>query len=310
MKAVFVIRGCLLRQSEEGLAAALQSLAQTGLYTILLGVGATDLGQACGPESSALNERLVQQARTLGGRMDAMMHCPHAAAENCYCWDAQPGYLWQAARDLDIRLDESYVLCDSPTDVSLAYMAGCRPILVLDGRSVESLYEHHQPEPSDFPTARDIKQAIGYIIAEEETTVQLGHPRPATANAGLEEGEVVSSFPADVPARSLPMLTTFGGSILKRSLRPEQIIRYGGRWLALIVLGAVWLGLGIAYWLTHLYRVQAFPEFVWYLTLQFIPRPVRGGLFIATGVLVLIVAWRSVRGMLPVGVRWGREQKR
>jgi hypothetical protein len=55
----------------------------------------------------------------------------------------------------------------------------------------------------------------------------------------------------------------------------------------------VGLSLGIAYLLTHLYRVAPFPEYAYYITLQFIPRPVRGALFIIWGVGILVLAVRS-----------------
>ncbi|HOG48802.1 MAG TPA: hypothetical protein PLB78_19395, partial [Anaerolineae bacterium] len=69
-------------------------------------------------------------------------------------------------------------------------------------------------------------------------------------------------------------------------LRPREV----GRWLSFLVVGGVWLSLGIAYLLTHLYREQRFPEVVWYITLQFIPRVARGVLFILTGVAVVVLA--------------------
>lgn len=56
------------------------------------------------------------------------------------------------------------------------------------------------------------------------------------------------------------------------------------RWLLLFMIGVVGLSLGIAYVMTHFYREQPFPEFVYYLTLQFLDRPIRGLLFIAVGV--------------------------
>jgi uncharacterized cofD-like protein len=62
------------------------------------------------------------------------------------------------------------------------------------------------------------------------------------------------------------------------------------RWLVLLIFGVTFTALGIAYILTHLYRTQPFPEWVGDVTLQFIDRPYRGGLFIALGVAVGVVA--------------------
>jgi uncharacterized cofD-like protein len=62
------------------------------------------------------------------------------------------------------------------------------------------------------------------------------------------------------------------------------------RWLVLLIFGVTFLALGIAYILTHLYRTQPFPEWVGDVTLQFIDRPLRGGLFIALGLAVGAIA--------------------
>lgn len=316
MKAVFIARGCLLRGASEGLSeaarAAMQALAERGTYTVLLGTGPDDDQGAGHPADGELNQRVIDMVHAANGRIDAMVHCPHGEGEACYCWGTYPGFLWEAARDLDIHLDESHILCDSPTDVQMAYAAGCRPILVLGGRTIESIYGGFQPEPADFPIARDLIRAVEYIACEDEITAEWGYPHPVTASLSLEDADGQGGYRGDWAPELLPTVTAFSVSPAKEKQRVPQVVRYGGIWLLLFIVGGVWLSLGIAYLLTHLYRVQPFPEFVWYLTLQFIPRPVRGALFILTGALALWLAIRSVRGRSPIAVRWGKmgEQKR
>src|SRR5713101_4013363 len=55
------------------------------------------------------------------------------------------------------------------------------------------------------------------------------------------------------------------------------------RWMILILFGITLISLGVAYLFTQAYRTQPFPEWVGYITLQFIDRPVRGIMFIAFG---------------------------
>ncbi len=62
------------------------------------------------------------------------------------------------------------------------------------------------------------------------------------------------------------------------------------RWLVLLTLGITILGLGIGYMLVQLYREAAVPDVFYYLTLQFIPRIVRGVLFGALGLGLVIVS--------------------
>jgi len=305
MRAAFVSSTCLVKEKDRRAAlVALAPLADSALYTVLLDTASS--GAVPSETAEVTVARLVEEITAAGGRVDAEVHCPHKTEEACSCWHMRPGFLWQAARYLDLRLDESYVICDTPNDVSLAYMAGCRPILVLNGRTIEELYDGFQPEPSDFPVARDLPQAVSYLLSEEETAVELGHARPAALSQGVDE-EVPSGVPEDLPPSALPTLTAYTARP-QPDQHPSQVIRYSGRWLVWFIVGGIWLSLGIAYLLTHLYRVHPFPEFVYYITLQFIPRPVRGALFILTGAIALLVALRSVRESLPVAIRWGKDK--
>ena len=93
----------------------------------------------------------------------------------------------------------------------------------------------------------------------------------------------------------MPRLTTIsrrGQSLQATMLKTRTQLRDMTRWISFFVLGALGLSLGIAYQLTHLYRIQKFPKYVWFLTLQFTPRPWRGALFIVWGIAVIFVAMR------------------
>jgi uncharacterized cofD-like protein len=59
------------------------------------------------------------------------------------------------------------------------------------------------------------------------------------------------------------------------------------RWLAVILLGITFVGLGAAYLFTQAYRTQPFPDWVTTATLQFIPRTERGMLFVGLGILIV-----------------------
>lgn len=55
------------------------------------------------------------------------------------------------------------------------------------------------------------------------------------------------------------------------------------RWIILIMIGITLMSLGVGYLMAQVYRTQPFPEWVAFITLQFIDRPVRGLLFIVAG---------------------------
>ncbi|MSQ15451.1 MAG: YvcK family protein [Dehalococcoidia bacterium] len=62
------------------------------------------------------------------------------------------------------------------------------------------------------------------------------------------------------------------------------------RWLGLMMLGITIISLGAAYILRELYSSYTFPEVVWYLTLQFLPRYLRGILFFGVGIGTIGIA--------------------
>jgi uncharacterized cofD-like protein len=66
------------------------------------------------------------------------------------------------------------------------------------------------------------------------------------------------------------------------------------RWLALMAIGVAIMTFGLAYILREAYISGfTFPGFVYYLTLQFIPRYVRGGMFMfSAGCLILYSVWK------------------
>src|SRR5690606_6624672 len=65
------------------------------------------------------------------------------------------------------------------------------------------------------------------------------------------------------------------------------------RWLLLLLVAIAIMALGFAYLLREAYTTFTFPEWAYYVTLQFIPRWARGLLFIAgAATLTLVAAWK------------------
>jgi uncharacterized cofD-like protein len=62
------------------------------------------------------------------------------------------------------------------------------------------------------------------------------------------------------------------------------------RWLILLLVGITVLGLGLGYLLRDIYATRAFPPFVYYLTLQFIPRWARALLMGGVGLITVAIA--------------------
>ncbi len=279
MRAVLLMWDCVAAARSEPndeIKAGLRALAGTDLLTILVGVAPETA--TSGPTAGSRAAAAIESA---GGRVDAVVWCPHSPDSGCACWASRPGLIMEAANRFDLQRNDCYLLASQAHDVEMAAAAGVRPILILQGRRIGDLVGDAR-ERKDFPIARTLPQAVEYILAEERISAQIGKPRQNLPPPPVEQVDRVAG---GTPAVAIISRTAATASRRVR-LRPREM----GRWLSFLVVGGVWLSLGIAYLLTHLYRQQHFPAVVWYITLQFIPRVARGVLFILTGVVVLVLA--------------------
>jgi len=81
------------------------------------------------------------------------------------------------------------------------------------------------------------------------------------------------------------------------------------RWLLLLLVGVVIMGLGFAYFLREVYVSYTFPDWVYYATLQFLPRFIRGGLFVtaALGIIGFSV-WKLNQSLLSAFIKPERNE--
>ncbi|MFP3895577.1 MAG: HAD hydrolase-like protein [Anaerolineales bacterium] len=296
MKAVFVHKNAVLRDSHidpgESLEEwslmpatfeAVRLLANEETLVFLFGARSNE-GED--EESFADIALLTEQIEAGGGRIDGWVCSREEIEEGSE--KEFPTIFWMVLSQLDLQLDAGYVLADTQEDVLTAYAAGLRPIMVLSDRHVGRVLGD-LPAHKDFPIAPNLTTAVRYIGIEEDTRDQVGHPQETVVPVPSED--ILRRDPETLPVFSLT--SSRARELQSRATRTRTQLRDIGRWLTFLVLGAVGLSLGIAYLLTHLYRVHPFPEYVYYVTLQFIPRPIRGALFIAWGIGIIYLAVRS-----------------
>lgn len=81
------------------------------------------------------------------------------------------------------------------------------------------------------------------------------------------------------------------------------------RWLLLMMIGVAMMGLGIAYLLRQVYTTATLPAEFYYITLQFIPRWLRGLLFIVTSFgLMFLAVFKLTHSIVSVVDRPGQRE--
>ena len=118
------------------------SLAPVQKYKIVIVTNQSAVGRGLILVETAqeINQRLVSLVRDHGGQIDGVYMCPHKPEDGCSCRKPLPGLLLQAARDLSLDLQRSWMIGDAWSDVQAGEAAGMRgTILLRTGRGTEQL---------------------------------------------------------------------------------------------------------------------------------------------------------------------------
>ncbi|MGI8890873.1 MAG: D-glycero-alpha-D-manno-heptose-1,7-bisphosphate 7-phosphatase [Chthoniobacterales bacterium] len=115
-----------------------------------------DVGRGTQPQSTV--EEIHHALRLAIPSLDRIEVCYHGGADYgtaCDCRKPRPGMILQAALDLEIDLQASYMIGDRWRDIDCARAAGCRAILI-DWHYAESLSETPDVIVEGFSEAVDV----------------------------------------------------------------------------------------------------------------------------------------------------------
>jgi len=154
-----------------GAAGALRRLAAGGW--LLVGVSnqpAAAKGAARPEHLAAVQERVLELLAAEGAGLDGFRICPHhpeavvaELAGPCDCRKPAPGMLIDAARELNIDLERSWMIGDTDSDVLAGAAAGCRTVLI------EQEGSRHKRKGTAQPDAvtPDLQAAAALLLGEE-----------------------------------------------------------------------------------------------------------------------------------------------
>ncbi|KON81022.1 D-glycero-beta-D-manno-heptose 1,7-bisphosphate 7-phosphatase [Azoarcus sp. PA01] len=95
---------------------------------------------------NAINEKMVRSLAQVGGRLDAIFFCPHAANSTCNCRKPKPGLFLQIAERFNVTLTGVPSVGDSLRDLQAGVEVGCKPYLVLTGKGLKTRDDPALPE--------------------------------------------------------------------------------------------------------------------------------------------------------------------
>ena len=95
---------------------------------------------------NAINEKMVKAIGQVGGRLDAIFFCPHAADSPCDCRKPKPGMFLQIAERFNVDMKCVPVVGDSLRDLQAGVAVGCQPYLVLTRKGAKTPIDPALPE--------------------------------------------------------------------------------------------------------------------------------------------------------------------
>ncbi|MFN0039165.1 MAG: D-glycero-beta-D-manno-heptose 1,7-bisphosphate 7-phosphatase [Burkholderiales bacterium] len=123
-----------------------------------IGRGLLDMGAL-----NAINDKMYRALAHVGGHIDALFYCPHAAEANCECRKPKAGMFQDIAQRFNVDLTGLPSVGDSLRDLQASVTVGARPILVLTGKGVKTRAAGGLPEGT--ATYADLADAVRHIVS-------------------------------------------------------------------------------------------------------------------------------------------------
>lgn len=109
---------------------------------------------------NAINEKMVRSLGQLGGRLDGIFFCPHAANSTCDCRKPKPGLFHQISRRFNVDLTGMPAVGDSLRDLQAGAAVGCKPYLVLTGKGRKT------KDDPELPPETQIYSDLASVVAD------------------------------------------------------------------------------------------------------------------------------------------------
>jgi D-glycero-D-manno-heptose 1,7-bisphosphate phosphatase len=130
-----------------GSLEAITTLNQRG-YRVVVATNQSGIGRGLLDMAAfnAINDKMCHAIAQLGGRIDAVFYCPHAADAHCECRKPKAGMLREIGRRFNTDFKDVYAVGDALRDLEAAREVGALPVLVLTGKGKLTAKEGNLPE--------------------------------------------------------------------------------------------------------------------------------------------------------------------
>ena len=146
-----------------GSLEAIARLNQSG-YKVVVATNQSGVGRGLFDMETLnrIHEKMHSALYTLGGRVEAIFYCPHAADSDCECRKPKPGMFKRISTTFNVDLKGVPAIGDSLRDLQACATLGCQPILVHTGKGDKTKAEGNLPEGTlEFA---DLAHAVDWLL--------------------------------------------------------------------------------------------------------------------------------------------------
>jgi len=149
-----------------GSLEAIARLNRAG-YTVVVATNQSGIARGYFTEDTLaqMHAKLDRLLAQVGGKIDAIYHCPHGPDDHCDCRKPEPGLLRQILAQYTVDPAAVPVIGDSLRDLQAALTVGARPILVKTGKGERTLAKlANHSELANVPVFTDLNEAVNYLL--------------------------------------------------------------------------------------------------------------------------------------------------
>jgi D-glycero-D-manno-heptose 1,7-bisphosphate phosphatase len=115
----------------EGVGEGVKFLNDSGfLVFVVTNQGGIGLGYMKEDMLLKVHQKMKDDIREYGGKIDDIIYCPHKPQAGCVCRKPEPEMLHRLAERHQVNLNESYMVGDRDVDIIAGKQAGTKTILI------------------------------------------------------------------------------------------------------------------------------------------------------------------------------------
>lgn len=111
---------------------------------------------------NAIHDKMHHAVAQVGGHIEAIFYCPHAAADHCECRKPKSQMIEDIGHRFSIDLNNVASVGDALRDLQAFANVGCQPMLVKTGKGKQTLAAGNLPK--DTLVFANLAEAVDYII--------------------------------------------------------------------------------------------------------------------------------------------------